>query len=154
MRTSCWLTPWIGAVGKFETDLNYNLRLPPTWEKTLPGNVPAWNIIPRSMVAFLLLYFCCIFVVFPLYFCCISVVFLLYFCCICAVFVLYLCCISSVVRPVDEDAGNPFPVSSLNYSEAKLMSPKDYQSPRQTFYKGSTLLQITSNTNTNIKDYQ
>ena len=53
------------------------------------------------------------------------------------------CCISSVVRPVDEDAGNPFPVSSLNYSEAKLMSPKDYQSPRQTFYKGSTLLQIT-----------
>ena len=90
-----------------------------------------------------MLYFCCISVLFLLYFCCISVVFLLYFCCICAVFVLYLCCISSVVRPVDEDAGNPFPVSSLNYSEAKLMSPKDYQSPRQTFYKGSTLLQIT-----------
>ena len=29
----------IGAVGKFQTDLNYNLGLPSTSRKTLPGNV-------------------------------------------------------------------------------------------------------------------
>ena len=101
-----YLTPWIGAVGKFETDLNYNLRLPPTWKKTLLGNVGFWNIILLSQIWWL--YF----------FCCLTLFF----------------CISFVVRPVDEDASNPFPWAP-SITQAKLMSPEDYQSPRQTFYK-------------------
>ena len=111
------MTPWIGAVGNFGTDLNYNQRLPPTWKKTLQSDVETSFSVQSSIS-----------------YSCPAGLFI-------SVFLAPLLYFSFLFRQLMKMA---VILSPPSITQAKLMSPKVYQSPRQTYYKGSALLQITS----------